>query len=304
MFKGYITALITPFSNGEIDWKAFDTLVERQIESGIKGLVPCGTTGESPTLSDEEHKNLIKRCVEVANKRVPVIAGTGSNSTAEAIEYTKCAMDVGADAALVVAPYYNKPTQEGLYQHFNAIQAIGLPVIIYNIPGRSCVDVCDDTIARLAGLPNIVGIKDATGDISRPLLLKTKVGANFSQLCGEDANIAGFLAQGGHGCISVTSNIAPELCVALYNAWDSHDIDAFAALRDKLALLHRALFCETSPTPVKYAASRIGLCQEDVRLPLLPASKATRKNICDALEFADIDYACENCQCNVDRSAA
>jgi 4-hydroxy-tetrahydrodipicolinate synthase len=288
MFKGYITALITPFRNGEIDWKAFDNLVEWQIEQGISGLVPCGTTGESPTLSHEEHMAVVKRCVNVVNKRVPVIAGTGSNSTTEALGLTWHARESGADAALVVVPYYNKPSQEGLYQHYKAIQDVGLPVIIYNVPGRTVADINIDTVARLAELPNVTGIKDATGDLVRPLLIRGKIGPGFCQLSGEDATIGAFLGQGGHGCISVTSNVAPDLCSRLYDAWENREMETFAELRDRLAPLHKALFCETSPAPVKYATSVLGLTTDEIRMPLLVASKQARATVNEAMEYAGV----------------
>ncbi len=288
MFEGYVTALITPFKNGEIDWPSFDALIEWQIEKGIHGLVPCGTTGESPTLSHDEHMSVVQRCVNVANKRVPVIAGTGSNSTTEALGLTYHARECGVDAALVVTPYYNKPSQEGLYQHFRAVQDVGLPVIIYNIPGRSVIDMSAQTMARLAELPNIVGVKDATNDLARPLHTRAECGANFCQLSGEDATIGAFLGQGGHGCISVTANAAPDLCSALYNAWKAGDLQTFADLRDRLAPLHKALFCETSPAPVKYAVSRLGFCGDDVRLPLVPASETARAEVDAAMEEAGI----------------
>lgn len=288
MYKGSITALITPFQNGEIDWKAFDNFVEWQIEQGSHGVVPCGTTGESPTLSHDEHKQVIKRCVEIVAGRIPVIAGSGSNNTTEAIDLTQEAKDDGADAALVVTPYYNKPTQEGLYAHYKTLNEIGIPVIIYNIPGRSVVDMSNETMARLAELANIVGVKDATADLARPLELRNLVGDDFCQLSGEDATATGFLAQGGHGCISVASNVAPALCASQHEAWQKSDIAEMERCRDLLAPLHKALFVESSPAPVKYAASQLGLCADDVRLPLVKASESCRAAIDHALEFAGI----------------
>ncbi len=288
MYKGSITALITPFKNGEIDWKAFDHFVEWQIEQGTHGVVPCGTTGESPTLSHDEHKKIIKRCVEIVAKRIPVIAGSGSNSTAEAIELTTEAMEAGADATLVVTPYYNKPTQEGLYAHYKVLNDIGIPVIIYNIPGRSVVDMSNQTVARLAQLPNIIGIKDATADLARPLELRHLVGDDFCQLSGEDATATGFLAQGGHGCISVASNVAPALCAQQHEAWQKGDIKTMEQCRDTLAPLHKALFVESSPAPVKYAASQLGLCTDEVRLPLMTATANCRAVIDHALDFAGL----------------
>lgn len=290
MFQGSITAIVTPFRDGEIDGKAFDALIEHQIAAGTHALVPCGTTGESPTLSHAEHKSLVERCVKTVRGRVPVIAGTGSNSTREAIELTQHAAQAGANAALIVAPYYNKPTQEGLFQHYRTIHdSCDIPIIIYNIPGRSVVDINVDTFARLAELPRIVGVKDATNDLARPALMRTRISrADFCQLSGEDGTAAAFLAQGGQGCISVTSNVAPEHCARMQNAWASGDLEGFAALRDRLVPLHRALFLETSPAPVKYALSRLGLCSDEVRLPLVPASAACRKAVDAALAFAGL----------------
>ncbi|MBY0432453.1 MAG: 4-hydroxy-tetrahydrodipicolinate synthase, partial [Rhodospirillales bacterium] len=256
MFKGSIPALITPFRNGKVDEKAYQAFVDWQIQQGSHAVVPCGTTGESPTLSHDEHKRVVELCVEAAAGRVPVIAGTGSNSTHEAIALTRHARKAGAAAALVVTPYYNKPTQEGLYQHFKAIHdAAELPIVIYNIPGRCVVDMSVETMARLAKLPNIVGVKDATADLVRPLRTRCVIGPDFCQLSGEDATVTAFLAQGGHGCISVTANIAPKLCADLHNAWNAGDLATCFALRDKLLPLHEAMFVETSPGPVKYAAS-------------------------------------------------
>ncbi|MCD8566699.1 MAG: 4-hydroxy-tetrahydrodipicolinate synthase [Alphaproteobacteria bacterium] len=289
MFKGSITALITPFKQGEVDWKAFDNLVEWQIQEGTHALVPCGTTGESPTLSHEEHNAIVKRCVEIAAKRVPVMAGTGSNSTKEAIALTSRAKEDGADAALVVTPYYNKPTQEGLYAHYKAIHdAAGLPIVIYNIPGRCVIDMNVDTMARLAKLPHIIGVKDATGDLARPLEVLRKVGPDFCQLSGDDITAAAFLAQGGVGCISVVSNVAPRLSSQLYEAWFKGDFSMVADIRDRLALLAKNLFCESNPGPVKYAAQVMGLCSDEVRLPLLPASAKARELVDEALSHAGL----------------
>ncbi len=290
MFTGSITALITPFKDGAIDWKAFDHFVEWQIDQGSNGVVPCGTTGESPVLSHEEHKQIVKRCVEIAAGRIPVIAGTGSNSTAEALDFTREAKEDGADAALVVTPYYNKPTQDGLYAHYKALHdAVDLPIIIYNIPGRSIIDMSVETMARLAELPRIVGVKDATADLARPLETRQKIGSDFCQLSGEDATATGFLAQGGHGCISVTSNVAPALCAQMHSAWQKGDIATMEQCRDKLAPLHKALFVESSPAPVKYAASALGLCGDEVRLPLVAASENCRAAVDQALAFAGLE---------------
>lgn len=290
MFKGSITALITPFQrDGSIDWKAFDYFVEWQIDQGSHGLVPCGTTGESPTLSHDEHKKIIRRCVEIVNKRIPVIAGTGSNNTTEALELTEEARADGADAALIVTPYYNKPSQEGLYEHYKKINdTVDIPVIIYNIPGRSVVDMSNDTLARLSKLQNIVGLKDATADLARPLELRHQIGNDFCQLSGEDGTVTAFLAQGGHGCISVTSNIAPALCAQMHEAWQAGNINEVVRIRDLLAPIHKALFIESSPAPVKYAASQLGLCSDTVRLPLLIATDACQMEIDVALSFAGL----------------
>lgn len=285
MFHGSIVALLTPFKNGKIDEAAFQSFVEWQIAEGTHGLVPCGTTGESPTLSHEEHNRVVELCIEATGGRVPVIAGTGSNSTEEAIRLTRHAKKAGAQGALVVTPYYNKPTQEGLYQHFKAIHdQADLPIIIYNIPGRSVVDMSVATMARLAKLPNIVGVKDATADLARPLRTRTVIGPDFCQLSGEDATVVAFLAQGGVGCISVTANIAPRLCAELHNAWRKGDFATVERIRDQLMPLHDSMFVETSPAPVKYAASLLGKCAEDVRLPLVPVSDATREIVREAMK--------------------
>jgi 4-hydroxy-tetrahydrodipicolinate synthase len=289
MFKGSITALITPFKNGEVDWKAFDNLVEWQIQEGTHALVPCGTTGESPTLSHDEHSSIVKRCVQIAKKRIPVMAGTGSNSTKEAIALTAHAKADGADAALVVTPYYNKPTQDGLYAHYKAIHdAAGLPIVIYNIPGRCVIDMNVDTMARLAKLPGIVGVKDATGDLARPLEVIQKIGTEFCQLSGDDITAPAFLAQGGVGCISVVSNVAPRLSSQMYEAWFRGDFKTVAEIRDRLAPLAKNLFCESNPGPVKYAASVLGLATDEVRMPLLPASERARELVDSALAHAGL----------------
>jgi len=280
MFSGSITALITPFRDGMVDEKAFQEFVDWQLEEGSDGVVPTGTTGESPTLSHDEHKRVVALCLEVAKGKVPVIAGTGSNSTAEAIDLTRHAREAGADAALIVTPYYNKPTQEGLYRHYEAIAtAVDIPIIIYNIPGRSIVDMSVETMVRLAELPNVVGVKDATADLARPLATRTAIGPDFCQLSGEDATIGAFLGQGGHGCISVTSNVAPRLCAEMHKAWQARDYDGFAKIRDRLMPLHTALFCESSPGPVKYAANLLGRCTPETRLPLAPIAEASRARV-------------------------
>ncbi len=289
MFSGYITALITPFRDGRVCEKEYIRLVDWQIRQGISGLVPCGTTGESPTLSHDEHHLVVDLCIRAAKGRVPVIAGTGSNSTTEAIALTRHAEKAGADAALLVTPYYNKPTQEGLYLHFKAVaEATRLPVIIYNIPGRSVVDMNLATMARLAKIRNIVGVKDATCDLMRPLRTRVALGPKFCMLSGEDGTITAFLAQGGHGCISVTANVAPKLCAQLYAAWQRGDLKKVALLRDRLLPLHDALFAETSPAPVKYAASLLGLCDAGCRLPLAPLQETTKTRIRAALRGAGL----------------
>lgn len=289
MFKGSITALITPFQSGEIDWAAFEKFVEWQIEEGIHGVVPCGTTGESPTLSHDEHMAVVKRCVEIVNGRVPVIAGAGANSTHEAIELSKHAKKVGADAVLSVAPYYNKPTQAGIYAHFKAIHdAADMPVVLYDVPGRTVVDIAPETVIDLAKLPNIVGIKDATNDLYRPLQERAEIGKDFSYLSGEDGTCSAYLAQGGHGVISVVSNVAPALSSQMLDAWHNEDMQTFAKNRDLLAPLAKALFCESSPAPVKYAVSTLGLCSDEVRLPLLTATPEARTQVDVALAHAGI----------------
>lgn len=289
MFKGSIPALITPFKNGEIDWPAFDNFVEWQIDQGSHALVPVGTTGESPTLSHEEHKALVKRCVEITNKRIPVIAGTGSNSTREAVDFTQDAKAVGADAALIVTPYYNKPTQAGLIEHYKKIaQSVELPIVIYNIPGRCIIDMSVETMAELAKLPNIVGVKDATNDLARPLETALAIGNDFCQLSGEDATAAAFLAQGGHGCISVVANVAPALSSQMHEAWQKRDMDTFARIRDLLGPISKALFIESSPAPVKYAASVLGLCSDEVRSPLMIATANARKAVDEAMKHAGL----------------
>lgn len=285
MFKGSITALVTPFRNGALDEDAFQRIVEWQIDQGSHGLVPVGTTGESPTLTKEEHERVIALCVEAAAGRVPVIAGTGSNNTAEAIEYTQYARRAGAQGALVVAPYYNKPGQEGLYQHFKAIQdAVEIPIIVYNIPGRSVVDISGETMARLAALPNIVGVKDATADLARVSLHREIIGSDFIQLSGEDATALAFMASGGHGCISVASNVAPKLCAQFQEACMKGDFRSALGFQDQLFPLHNSLFVESNPTPVKYAASKLGLCTADVRLPLVPVSERTQQRLDAVIE--------------------
>jgi 4-hydroxy-tetrahydrodipicolinate synthase len=289
MFSGSIVALVTPFKKGGIDEKAFQALVDWQVAEGTHGLVPCGTTGESPTLSHDEHHRVIELCIEAAAGRVPVIAGTGSNSTDEAIDLTRHAKKAGADAALLVTPYYNKPTQEGLYQHFKAIHdAVDLPIVVYNIPGRSVVNMSAETLDRLGRLKNIVGVKDATGDIARVSATRLLMGPDFCQLSGEDATALGFNAHGGHGCISVTANVAPSLCSRFQKATLKGDWKEALAIQDRLMPLHSALFLETSPAPVKYAVSLLGRGSADVRLPLVGCSEATREKVRTAMMAAGV----------------
>jgi len=284
MFKGSMTALITPFRDGKVDEKAFQSLVEWQIEQGTHALVPVGTTGESPTLSHDEHKRVVELCIEANAGRVPVIAGAGSNSTEEAIAFTKHAETAGADGALSVCPYYNKPSQEGMYLHFKAVaEAANIPILIYNIPGRSVVDLSIGTMAKLANIQNIVGVKDATADLSRPLAGRIAIGDEFLQISGEDATIAAFLAQGGHGCISVTSNVAPKECADLHNAWQEGNMERFNTLRDLLMPLHEAIFCEPSPAPAKYGVHLLRKLSYDVRLPLTPLTKPGQAKMRDAM---------------------
>ena len=288
-FRGSFTALLTPFANGSLDEKAFSNLVEWQIAEGTNGLVPVGTTGESPTLSHDEHKRVVELCVEAANRRVPVVAGAGSNSTKEAIDLSRHAEEAGADAVLIVTPYYNKPTQEGLYQHFKAINdAIGIPIIIYNIPARSVIDMSVDTMARLFELKNIAGVKDATASMVRVSQQRQAMGPGFNQLSGEDATALGFMAHGGHGCISVTANVAPRLCAQFQHACLDGDYAAALGLQDKLMPLHTALFLETNPAPAKYALSVLGKCAETVRLPMVPLGEKTRAAVRDAMVHAGL----------------
>lgn len=289
MFQGSIPALITPFKNGKVDEQAFQNHVEWQIEQGSDALVPVGTTGESPTLSHAEHHRVVELCVEAAKGRVPVIAGTGSNNTAEAISLQKHAKKAGADAGLVVTPYYNKPMQAGLIAHFKAIHdAVDLPIIIYNIPGRSVINMDVDTMAELAKLPKIVGVKDATGDLARPLATTVSCPEDFCQLSGEDATAIQFLSAGGKGCISVTANIAPKLCSDMQRAWREGDVAKAMEIQFKLFPLHEAMFCESSPGPVKYAAELLGLCSAETRLPLIEITQSTKDRVRVALTNAGL----------------
>ena len=287
--KGSIPALITPLRNGAVDEAAFRKLVSWQIAEGSHGLVPCGTTGESPTLSHEEHMRVVEVCVEEANGRVPVIAGAGSNATEEAIALTRHAKKVGANAVLSVTGYYNKPSQEGIYRHFAAIaDAVDIPIVLYNIPGRAIVDISVETMARLAKVANIIGVKDATANLMRPTRERAACGTNWRLLSGEDGTALGYMAHGGHGCISVTANVAPRLCAQFQNACMQGAFDAARELQDRLMPLHDALFVEPSPAPVKYAGSLLGLCTDEVRLPLIPATESARTVVRSALASAGI----------------
>ncbi|MEN2494508.1 MAG: 4-hydroxy-tetrahydrodipicolinate synthase [Hyphomicrobiaceae bacterium hypho_1] len=289
MFKGSIPALITPFQNGKVDEDAFGRLVDWQIREGSSGVVPVGTTGESPTVTNEEHKRIVEICVEVTQKRVPVIAGAGSNSTAEAIIYAQHAKQVGADAVLIVMPYYNKPTQDGLYRHIKAINdTVDLPIILYNVPSRTVSDMQVSTMARCAKLKNVTGVKDATADIARVSLQRQDCGKDFLLLSGEDATALGFNAHGGHGCISVTANVAPRLCAHLQNASLSGDFKTALYYQDLLMPLHSALFLETNPAPVKYACAKLGFGDGFARLPLAPISSATQRAVDAAMKHAGL----------------
>ena len=289
MFRGSIVALITPFRNGKVDEKAFQALVEWQVKEGTHGLVPCGTTGESPTLSHDEHKRVVELCVEAADGKRPVIAGTGSNSTAEAIELTRHAKAAGANAALIVSPYYNKPTQAGLYAHFKAIHdAVDLPIIVYNIPGRCVVDISVETMASLAKLPNIIGVKDATGDVTRISKQRSACGEGFCQLSGDDALALGQMAHGAVGCISVTANIAPRQMSEFQELALAGNFAGARAVHDRMQSLHEALFCEASPGPVKYGASLIGKCTADTRLPLVEIADSSKQRVQAAMKSAGL----------------
>ncbi len=289
MFKGSIPAVITPFENDKVDYLSLVKVLNYLIESGSHGLVPCGTTGESPTLSHNEHKKIIEETIRIADKRVPVIAGTGSNNTLEAIEYTDNAARSGADAALIVTPYYNKPTQSGLYEHFKAIaEKTKIPIIIYNIPGRSVVDMSTDTMVELSKIENIIGVKDATNDLFRPLITRKKMQNDFCYLSGEDGTALAYLAQGGHGCISVTANVAPKLCAEMHSAWQDSNIIKAQEINLKLSALHEALFIESSPGPIKYAVSLLGLCNDHTRLPLTGLKNDTKHLVKKCLQELEL----------------
>jgi 4-hydroxy-tetrahydrodipicolinate synthase len=287
--KGSIPALITPMKDGKVDEAAFRKLVSWQIAQGSHGLVPCGTTGESPTLSHEEHMRVIEICVEEANGRVPVIAGAGSNATAEAISLTRHAKKVGADAVLSVTGYYNRPSQEGIYRHFAAVaEAVDMPILVYNIPGRAVVDIAVETMARLAKIANIIGVKDATANLLRPSRERLACGKAWRLISGEDGTALGYMAHGGHGCISVTANIAPKLCAEFQNACMQGAFDRALQIQDRLLPVHDAMFCEPSPAPVKYAASLLGLATDEVRLPLMAATDEARAKVKAALTGAGL----------------
>jgi 4-hydroxy-tetrahydrodipicolinate synthase len=287
--KGSIPALITPMKGGKVDESAFRKLVAWQIAEGSHGLVPCGTTGESPTLSHEEHMRVVELCVEEANGRVPVIAGAGSNSTEEALMLTRHAKDVGADAVLSVTGYYNKPSQEGLYRHYATIaEAVDIPLVIYNIPGRAIVEISVETMARLAKIANVIGVKDATANLARPSRERLACGKNWRLLSGEDGTALGYMAHGGHGCISVTANVAPKLCSQFQEACMNGDFSSALMMQDVLMPLHDAMFCEPSPGPVKYAASLLGMSSDEVRLPMMAATEAARQKVKAAMQSAGL----------------
>jgi 4-hydroxy-tetrahydrodipicolinate synthase len=288
-FHGVLPALITPFRDGEVDDEAFISLIERQIAGGVHGLVPAGTTGESATLSHDEHRRVVELCVKTTAGRVPVIAGAGSNSTAEAIELTRHAKAVGADAVLMVTGYYNRPNQEGIYRHYAAVDAaVDMPVLVYNVPGRAVVDISNDTLERLAKLRNIVGIKDATADVSRVGFQRLTCGDDWVMLSGDDPTALGYIAHGGHGCISVTANVAPAACATFFNACLTGDFATARTLQDRLVRLHKALFLDASPAPTKFALAHLGLCAEDTRLPIAPCAEAVKPAILEAMRTAGV----------------
>ena len=288
-FKGVFPALVTPFRDGALDEAAFVALVERQIAGGVHGLVPVGTTGETSTLSHDEHRRVVELCIATTRGRVPVIAGAGSNSTAEAIELVRHAKAVGADAALCVTPYYNRPSQEGLYAHYRAINdAVQLPVFVYNVPGRTAGDISNETLARLSALPNIIGIKDATGDMTRVSLQRLMCGPEWVMLSGDDPTALGYMAHGGHGCISVTANVAPEGCAAFFDACMTGQWEAAREWQDRLIRLHKALFLDASPAPTKFALAHLGLCSAETRLPITPCDDAVKPAILEAMRDAGL----------------
>jgi 4-hydroxy-tetrahydrodipicolinate synthase len=290
MFSGSIVALVTPFDkDNQFDEQAYADLVEFHIANGTHGLVPCGTTGESATLTHEEHQRAVQICVETAKGRVPVIAGAGSNATHESIGLAQHALNCGADGILVVSPYYNKPTQEGIYQHYKAINdAVDIPIILYNVPSRTVSEIEVDTVLRLAELPNVAGIKDASVDLSRPVKMRVELGEDFCLLSGEDPTALAYLAQGGQGCISVTANVAPGSCAAMHNAWQAGDVKKAQEINNKLYPLHDAMFCETNPIPAKYSVAKLGYGSDAVRLPLVSLTEAGQKQVDKALSLAGV----------------
>jgi len=289
LFKGVITALITPLRDGKVDEAAFSRLLERQIAAGVHGVVPMGTTGESASLTLDEHKRVVELCVSVAVGRIRVIAGAGSSATDKAIDMVRHAKTVGADGALVVTPYYNRPSQAGMIAHFEAIaEAVQLPVLLYNVPGRTGVDLTNESVAKLSAHPNIVGIKDATGDLARVSWMRTNIDGQFDLISGDDPSYLGYHAQGGVGVISVTSNVAPEAMVALHDAAQAGDYAAARTWQDRLIGLHKGLFLDNSPSPTKYALSRLQLCTEEVRLPLAPTADAVKPAIDRAMADAGL----------------
>ncbi len=289
LFKGVITALVTPFRDGVLDEVAFRKLVERQIAAGVHGLVPVGTTGETATLSHDEHRRVVELCVEIVGGRIPVIAGAGSNATAEGVDLVRHAKAVGAEAALVVTPYYNRPSQEGLYRHYMTLaDAVELPLVVYNVPGRTGCDITNDTLERLSAHPNIVGVKDATGDLARASHQRLRCGPDWVMLTGDDPSALGYIAHGGHGCISVSSNVAPEACAAFMNAALAGDFATARYWQDRLIGLHRALFLDSSPSPTKFALAELGLCAPDVRLPLAPCADGVKPEILAAMKEAGL----------------
>jgi 4-hydroxy-tetrahydrodipicolinate synthase len=289
MFKGSFCALITPFTDGGIDEQSYRDFIEWHIAEGTHGVIACGTTGESPTVSHAENKRVNEIAVEACKGRIPVLAGTGSNNTAEAIDMTRHAAEIGADAALVVTPYYNKPSQEGLYQHFKAVHdACDIPIMIYNIPGRCAVDMQPATMARLAELPRIVGVKDSSNDPKRPYATRQACGPEFTQMSGEDATVMPFLAMGGHGCISVTANVAPRLLAQMHEAWQRGDAATAMRLNETLMPLHAAMFCEPSPAPAKYGASLLGFGAAEVRLPMADCSADAQQQVREAMRGAGL----------------
>ncbi|WP_312220088.1 4-hydroxy-tetrahydrodipicolinate synthase [Brevundimonas sp.] len=289
LFKGVITALITPLRDGNVDEAAFRRLLERQIAAGVHGVVPMGTTGESATLHLDEHKRVVEQCVEIAAGRIRVIAGAGSSATDKAIELTRFAKTVGADGALVVTPYYNRPSQAGMQAHFEAVaDAVQLPILLYNVPGRTGVDLSNETVAALAAHPNIVGIKDASADVARASWMRANIHGAFDLISGDDSSYLGYAAHGGVGVISVTSNVAPEAMVALYDAIQAGDFAVARSWQERLIGLHKALFLDNSPSPAKYALARLGLCEEEVRLPLSLTADAVKSAIDKALTEAGV----------------